>query len=153
MAAPVAIATVQELADWIGAPIEPDTPDYRRAELCLRIASSLVRTEAGRTWLDPEGALIVPVDENAVMVTLYCAGRVFDNREALTREGIDDWSGSMRVDEAGAYLTATEKRMLSHLGGSSFGGLGTIATTRGDYAPSTGGWVPTDTPNVLFPWY
>lgn len=152
MAAPVALATVQELADWIGTPIETGSPDYRRAEQCLRAASALVRTETGRTWLSPDGTLLA-VDENAVMVTLYCAGRVFDNREGMTREGIDDWSGSFKVDEAGAYLTATEKRMLADLGGSSFGGLGTIATTRGDCLPSTTGWVPTDTPNVMFPWY
>lgn len=152
MAAPVALATVQELADWIGAPIEANTAEYRRAEQCLRIASALVRTETGRTWLNPDGELLT-VDENAAMVTLYCAGRVFDNREGMTREGIDDWSGSFKVDEAGAYLTATEKRMLSHLGGSTFGGLSTIATTRGECPPNTGGWVPTDTPNVFFPWY
>ena len=152
MAAPVALATVQELSDWIGAPIEADTAEYRRAEQCLRIASALVRTEAGVSWLDPDGMLL-PVDENATMVTLYCAGRVYDNREGLTREGVDDWSGSFKVDEAGAYLTATERRMLSHLGGSSFGGLSTISTTRGECAPNASGWVPTNTPDVQFPWY
>lgn len=148
-----ALTTVEELADWIGTPIVADTPDYRRAEQCLRIASALVRTEAGKTWLDPDGMLLQVIDENAVMVTLYCAGRVFDNREGMTREGIDDYSGSYKVDESGAYLTATERRMLAHLGVSGFGSLGTIATTRGECRPNGSGWVPTGTPNVLFPWY
>lgn len=148
-----ALASVQELADWIGAPIDADTPDYRRAEQCLRIASALVRTETGKTWLDESGVLADPVDENAVMVTLYCAGRVFDNREGMTREGVDDYSGSYRVDESGAYLTATERRMLAHLSAPAFGALGTISTTRGDCLPDSTGWVPTGTPNALFPWY
>lgn len=141
------LAEVDDLADWIGEPITDGT-DMKRAELCLRIASSLVRTEAGRTWQDP----VETVPEAAFMVTLYCASRVYENREAENQSGVDDWQSSRRVMEAGAYLTATERRQLSRLNKSRFGGLGTVTTTR-DEVRLPSGWVPTDTPNVEFPWY
>ena len=150
MAAPATLAGVTELADWIGEPIPEGSAESKRAEMCLRIASALVRAESGRTWVDGAGRLEA-VPEDAVMVTLYCAGRVFDNREAQTRGSIDDSDGAWRVDESGAYLTASEKRMLSVFRGSAHGGLGVVSTTRGEVAPARG-WVPVeDAPP--FPWY
>lgn len=152
MAAPATLAGVTELADWIGEPIPADSPESKRAEMCLRIASALVRAEAGRTWLGADGIKLDGVPEDAVMVTLYCAGRVFDNREAQTRASIDDSDGQWRVDESGAYLTASEKRMLSKFRKSATGGLGTVATTRGECGRVGGGLVPVvDAPP--FPWY
>ena len=153
MAAPATLAGVAELADWIGEPITNGSVEFKRAELCLRIASALVRRESGRTWLAENGTLTDPVPEDAVMVTLYCAGRVYDNREAQTRGSIDDYDGTWKVDESGAYLTASEKRMLAPFKSNGTGGLGVIATTRGEYAPPVAGWVPTPTPDVYFPWY
>lgn len=153
MATPATLAGVTELADWIGEPIVADSPEGKRAALCLRLASALVRKESGQTWVDDAGALVASVPEDAVMVTLYCASRVFDNRNAQLRGGVDDYSEAWKVDESGAYLTASEKRMLAPFRGGSFSGLGTVATTR-EPAPVLGaGWVPTDTPNVFFPWY
>lgn len=153
MAAPASLAGVQELAEWIGEPIPADSVEAKRAALCLRIASALVRSESGQTWLDDQGTLVVPVPENAVMATLYCAGRVYDNREARTDGAIDDGSGSWKVDEAGAYLTASERRMLSGFRASTNRGIGSIGTTRGSLADSSTGWVPTPTEGVVFPWY
>ena len=140
------LADMWELADWIGEPITRDV-DERRAQMCLRLASALVRAEVGRSW-EPG-----TVPEAAVMVTLYSASRVYENREALSRESIDDYSGDRVVAEAGAYLTASEKNMLAPLRAArQFGGLGVVSTTR-DEAPRPGGWVPTPTPGVQFPWY
>lgn len=153
MAAPATLAGVTELADWLGEPIEAGTADHKRAEQCLRIASVLVREESGRTWLSEAGVLQSPVPDAAVMVTLYCAGRVYENRIAQTQGAIDDGSGSFKVEEAGAYLTASERRMLSPLRRSRSGGLGVVATTRQDSRPVSDGWVPTPTPGVEFPWY
>jgi hypothetical protein len=153
VAAPATLAGVTELADWLGEAIPSESTEFKRAELCLRIASALVRKESGQTWLGAGGALVATVPEDAVMVTLYCASRVFDNRNAQTRGGLDDYSESWKVDESGAYLTASEKRMLSGLRGSGFGGLGSVATTRGGFEPNASGWVPTPTPDVFFPWY
>ncbi|MGC5078466.1 hypothetical protein [Agrococcus sp. DT81.2] len=151
MAEPETLADVSDLADWIGEPIAAGTVDEKRALLCLRLASSLVRVEVGRDWLTETGVLDGAVPDAARMVTLYCASRVYENREAQTRGSIDDFDQGWKVDEAGAYLTASERRMLSGLKRSTTGGLYTVATTRGErHAP--GVWVPTDTPNVYFPW-
>lgn len=141
------LAEVADLSDWIGEPITGEQ-DEKRAAMCLRIASALVRSETGRTWSGSDE----PVPEVAFMVALYCASRVYENREAETQAGLDDWQSSHKVLEAGAYLTASERRMLGSLNRSQFGGLGTVATTRGE-VPEATGWVPTGTPDVYFPWY
>lgn len=151
MAAP-ALATVAELSDWLGEPIAEGTAEYKRAELCLRAASVLVRAEAGRTWLDDGTGDLLEVPDAVRMVTLYCASRVFDNREGQNRWNVDDAGGGWKVDEAGAYLTASEKDTLSGFTGRRFGGLGTVSTTRGDLAGPSTGWVPTQD-GPLFPWY
>lgn len=151
MSAPVPLAEVSELADWLGETIVEGTADHKRALLCLRMASTLVRSAAGQTWIAGDGSLDSP-PEVAVMVTIYCASRVFENREAQTRGAIDDLSESWKVEEAGAYLTASERRQLSSLRGG-VPGLSTVGTTRVEGDVSTSGWVPTGTPDVEFPWY
>lgn len=148
------LATVQELSDWLGEPIDSGSTDDKRAVLCLRAASALVRKESGRTWLNEAGTTLVdPLPEDVKMVTLYCASRIFDNRNAQTRGGIDDYNEGWKVDESGAYLTSSEKRLLSPFRQAVAGGLGTVSTTRATAFDATTGWVPTDTPGVLFPWY
>lgn len=151
MATLTPLVEVQDLADWVGEPITEATPDFKRAEMCIRIASALVRREARQTWVSADGILL-DVPEDAVMVTLYCASRVYDNREAQTRAGIDDHDASFRVDESGAYLTASERRLLSSHRART-GGLSTVATTRSDNDVNALTWVPTDTAGVYFPWY
>lgn len=151
MDAPEPLASVPELADWIGEDIVTGSVDAKRALMCLRMASTLVRAEAGRTWLKSDGELDDP-PEAAVMVTIYCASRVYENREAQTRGGIDDLSESWKVEEAGAYLTVSERRQLAGLRGG-VPGLTTIGTTRVDPASPVCGLVPTGTPDVEFPWY
>lgn len=145
------LATVDELGDWLGESIVENSADWKRAELCLRAASALVRAEAGRTWLTPEGDLEA-VPETVRLVTLYCASRVYDNREGQNRWNIDDAGGGWKVDEAGAYLTASEKDQLSGFAQRRFGGLGTVSTTRGDIGGPVSGWVPTEA-GPPFPWY
>ena len=152
MAEPVTLATVSELADWLGETIDSSTVEGKRAAMCLRIASALVRRESGRTWLDDAGELVDPLPEDVKLVTLYCASRVFDNPNAQTRGGVDDYTEGWKVDEAGAYLTASERRMLAPFRASASSGLGVVSTTRQE-TPAASGWVPTDTPNVYFPWY
>lgn len=153
MATPATLAGVSDLSDWLGEPIAEGSDDAKRAALCLRLASALVRKESGQTWLADDGTL-KDVPEDAFTVTLYCASRVYDNRNAQTSGGLDDYSEGWKVDESGAYLTASEKRLLGALRSSnSFGGLGTVSTTRGGFATGASGWVPTPTPDVFFPWY
>ncbi len=148
------LAGVSDLGDWLNEVIADDSADAKRAVLCLRLASALVRNETGRTFLNPDGTLVDPIPDDVQLVTLYCAGRVYDNREAQTTGGVDDATEGWKVDESGAYLTASEKRMLtSYRTSSTFGGLGTVSTTRMPDRPATAGWVPTPTDGVLFPWY
>lgn len=152
MAESVTLASVDDLADWLGETIPDNSAEARRASMCLRAASALVRKESGRTWLSETGDLVDPLPEDVTMVTLYCASRIFDNREAQTRGGLDDYTEGWKVDEAGAYLTASEKRMLAPFREVSSGGLGVVSTTRRE-TPTAPSWVPTDTPDVFFPWY
>lgn len=139
------LAQPSDLADWIGEPIEADE-DMKRATLCLRIASVLVRDESGRTWEDGD------IPDAAHMVTLYCASRVYENREAETQNGLDNYQASRKVVETGAYLTPSEKAMLASFNRPAHRGLGTVSTTKRETVRPSG-WVPTDTPNVEFPWY
>lgn len=151
--ADVTLASVDDLAEWLGESFTADSPEDKRAVWCLRAASALVRKESGRTWLTDAGELVSPLPDDLVTVTLYCASRVFDNREAQTKGGLDDWSEGWKVEESGAYLTDSERRTVSSYRKSS-GGIGSVATTRGDWVGSTGtGWVPTPTDGVVFPWY
>lgn len=151
MAAPKPLAGVTELAEWLGEDIKEGSADAKRAMLCLRMASTLVRTEAGKTWLTEGGELDSP-PEVAVMVAIYCASRVYENREAQTRGGIDDLTESWKVEEAGAYLTVSERRQVAALRGG-MPGLSTIGTTRVEPVERPSGLVPTGTPGVEFPWY
>lgn len=152
MAEPATLATVEELSDWLGEPIEADSAEGKRAAMCLRAASALVRKESGRTWLTDVGSLDSNIPDDVTMVTLYVASRVYDNRAAQTRGGIDDYQEGWKVDEAGAYLTPSERRMLAPFRAASAGGLGVVSTTRQEPRTLTG-YVPTPTPDAVFPWY
>lgn len=153
MADPVSLATVGELADWLGESITAESAEGKRAAMCLRAASALVRKESGRAWLTEAGSLVDPLPEDVKMVTLYCASRIFDNRSAQTRGGVDDYTEGWKVDEAGAYLTSSERRLLAPFRAAVAGGLGVVSTTRREPPVAGSGWVPTDTPDVFFPWY
>ena len=153
MADPVTLATVGELADWLGETIIENTTEGKRAAMCLRAASALVRKESGRTWLTEAGEVVSPLPEEVRMVTLYCASRVFDNRNAQTRGALDDYQEGWKVDEAGAYLTSSERRQLAPFRSATASGLGVVSTTRREGPAVGSGWVPTDTPDVFFPWY
>ncbi len=133
MALPV-LATVAELADWIGEPItEPS--DAKRAQGVLRLASALVRNATGgKTWAEGE-QLLPDIPDDLGLVTLACAARGYTNPEAATTEGIDDGQLGRVVEEAGLYLTESEKRLLEPYSAKPFRGLSTVATTRGESAP------------------
>ncbi len=47
------LAGVTDLGDWLNEVIAPDSADAKRAVLCLRLASALVRNETGRTSSTP----------------------------------------------------------------------------------------------------
>lgn len=129
------LATVEELSDHIGEPIETGSLDAKRAEGALRAASSLVRHESGdRKWLDPDNPEQVNPDfpEELWIVVLDSASRKYLNPEGFEQEREDNWYGSRKVQEAGVYLTASELAIVAPYAGTKHGGLRTIATTRED---------------------
>lgn len=145
------LATVTDLSDWIGEPIVEEE-DTKRATGVLRAASSLVRAYAGRTWLDETDAL-GDVPDGVNDVVLAVAGRGYTNPEGWTGERQDDWGGSGRkVEEAGLYLTASERLVLDEHRPAKVSGIGFLATTRVDRPAPGYGWVPTEG-GPLFPWY
>lgn len=132
-------ATVDELAEWLGEPIDEDT-DQRRAERVLRAASNLVRSYTRQQWTDEHGDLRDGLPEALADVTLSCAARYYVNPNAETQwtSQIDDAmdGGGRKVESSGIYLTESEQRMLDGVREQASGvvakSVASIATTRGD---------------------
>ena len=128
-------ATVSQLAEWLGEDIDETSADGRRAAMALRFASNRIRAYTRRMWEEPD------LPEALQDVCLTCAGRLWSNPNAETQwtRQIDDAmdGGSRKVDEAGAYLTASEKETLDQLVADQspvIAGLGTLRSTRGESA-------------------
>ncbi len=110
----------------------------------MAAVSSLVRSEAGRTW---EG-LAVPDD--IVVVVLDMAARVYRNPANMAQESLGSWSGTYAPGAlAGLAFTAAERRILGRY--RTQRGLWTMGTTRNDgFGDDV--FVPVvDAPP--FPWY
>lgn len=134
MMAATPLASVEDLAGWLGEPIADDA-DKKRAGWLLRRASSLVNEEADRIR-DPWTAATVPPGVQEIV--LSCAARAYDNPEGWTGERLDDWMGTgKKVDEAGLFLTATERRALLAYAPSGPSGVGILRTTREVWPPAT----------------
>lgn len=136
MAFKPSLATVADLAEWLGESIDANTPDGKRAATQLAMASSLVRRETGRTWLDDSGAALDDVPDDVALVTLACAARGYTNPRGLTdvSEALDDYNRreQTKVEESGLYLTASEIALLAPFAGVAHQGLTTVTTTRGE---------------------
>ena len=129
------------LGEWLGEDLS-DEKDRKRAERCLRAASTLIRRYTKRDWAQE------PRPDDLEDVCLAAAGRFWANPDGQTQwtRQIDDAmdGGSRKVDEAGVYLTASERRILDGLVADEsplVGGLGVIGTTRGEAAsPDMARW-------------
>ena len=135
------LATVQDLADWIG---EDNLDGDPRATAVLRRASALVRSEAGMEWADGPGmewAGGAPEDVQGVVVA--AAARVWTNPNAAIQRSAGSFSERLSERAAdGLYLTDEERRILSRYSPSRFG-VGTIRTYREDGYGGGAVWVPT----------
>ena len=129
------LAQVAELANYIGEAISYST-DVKQAESFLDAASSLVLSHAGEPgWTDQD------VPQVAKFAVLACAARAYTNPDGWTSEAVDDWRGSGRkVEEAGLYLTASERASLARFRPRR--PFGTVSTTR-DPELVGRGFVPT----------
>ena len=152
MVTPQPLASVTELADWVGEPIPEGSPDASRAAAVLRLASALVRTFVGRAWADPTNPAD-PVPAGVVEVVLQVAGRGFTNPEGWGNERLDDWGAGQRpVEEWGLYLTASEKAILAEYRPSKPRGIGALSTFRESVPDPWAGLVPTPDGQPI-PWW
>ena len=145
------LASVTELADWLGEPIEADSVDAKRAGMVLAYASVLVRDHTGRDWAEEINTDRLP--EKVRMVTLQAAARGYSNPDSWGNERLDDWGGSGRpIEELGMYLTATEKAILGSFRPRTVSGLGVVRLSRDAEVDGLTGYVPSaDGPPI--PWY
>lgn len=116
------LATLDELEVRIG-----QQDEAARAEAVLRDASSLVRSEAGKTWVNDTN-VVTGVPDMVVTLVLKVAKRAIDNPEGLTGETYPEYAWRKDGAEDGVYLTDKECRIARKLGGKS--GLWTQQTTR-----------------------
>jgi len=152
--APAPLASVTDLAEYLGESFAETSAEGKRAAWALRMASALVRAEVGVTWLEPDGSLSPSVPEDAVLVTLAAAGRAFVNPKGLEQasEGIDDYNFREQYAEVGVYLTATERSLLGRLAETYAGGIGTVTVERGDLNPEFC-WDDGSEERILPPYY
>ena len=146
------LASVTELADWLGEPIEADSVDAKRAGMVLNYASVLVREHTGQEWAD-DALLAGGIPEKVRMVTLQVAARGYSNPDSWGNERLDDWgAGGRPIEELGMYLTATEKAILAGFRPSQARGLGIVRLSRDVEVDGLTGHVPSaGGPPV--PWY
>lgn len=141
MAALPPLATLTDLEGWLGSPLGSDGP---RAEAVLDAVSSMIRSEAGRTW---EGEV---VPDDVATVTLTAAARVFRNPDGYSSERVGSYSYQFSGGADGLSLTREERAIVARYR-TSPRGLWSQPFTRGDGA-STTVFVPVvDAPP--FPWY
>lgn len=104
--------------------------DLARAEAALSDVSSLVRQEAGKLWVDTEGALS-GVPDVVATVTVTAALRAYRNPDGLSSESIGGvYSYSLGAEaQAGIYLTDVEARAVRAAArGAGGGGAYTVGT-------------------------
>lgn len=116
------LTTLSELEIRAGAQDEA-----ARAEAVLVDASSLIRDEAGKTWVNDLGN-IADVPDMVVTLVLKVAKRALDNPEGLSGETYPEYAWRKEGAEDGVYLTDKECKIARRLGGRT--GLWTQQTTR-----------------------
>ena len=98
--------------------------DLARAEAALEDASALVRDEAGRSWVDEDGAVTAP--PAIVTVTLKAARRAYVNPNGFQSEQTGPFAYQLPRGETGVDLTEAERRVVRRAAGRH--GLGTLVT-------------------------
>ena len=128
MAALPPLASIEQLAELLGEDVVTDG----RALALLEHASTLVRSQAGLTWVDAAGDLLPDIPPAASEVTAAVAARAWRRPDDTVQETTGPFSATFGGQ--GIYLTKWEKSVLQsdQVTGRSFGGISTITTTGGD---------------------
>lgn len=123
---PDQLATVDELAAWMGVSFEEE--DIARAAFILRVASGAARQISGRFWPD-RGAADFPITVRGIV--LAAARREFENPRRVTYEvkGPESATYSQAAVPPGFFTDAEQKFLLRFRSG---GGLFTIRTHKDD---------------------
>lgn len=107
--------------------------DLARANASLEDASSLVRAEAGKPWLDGDD---VTAPAQVVTIVIKAALREYKNPDGFTSEQIGDYS--YRTDATGGvYLTEEERRIVRNAAGTGGAGLYDVRIQSSYYDPKT----------------
>lgn len=120
-----ALASVSALATWLHATIDDEDA---RAQAVLATASTLVRSRAGKNWVDAEGALESDIPDGIGQVVVLVAARLWLNPTSATQTTTGPFAASW---SSGFELTDAEAAMVDDaIGATKIRGLGVISTTR-----------------------
>jgi hypothetical protein len=114
----VPLATVEDMETRLGKAI-PEGLERDRAQALLADASTLVRHEVGRTWVDAEGDL-ENVPDVAVMTAISAAIRAWYNPSQIESAQL----GAVSIRYGDVWLTAVER---DRLGTLNTGRAGTLS--------------------------
>jgi hypothetical protein len=128
------LATIDDFADRI-----PDgiAGQEARAQAMLDDASALIRSEAGKTWLDEDVPDIIRT------TCMSAAKRAFLNPEGISAVALDGNSASFVTGSPDVFLTSAEKKAVRKAAGRT--GVWSLSTTRSeDDLPDVPSVVDTD---------
>lgn len=122
------LASVTDLEARLGYdPNSLEGPDLARAKAALADASTLVRDEARRTWVDTSGVVTAP--DVIIRVTLGAAQRNFSNPDDVVQEATGPFSRRYAEGSTGVYLTKKEVDIVRRFRPTG-GGLWSLRTER-----------------------
>lgn len=124
-----AFARVEDLAARRpGGVLEGDRP---RAQAALDDASTLIRTEVGKDWVNETDPTKLAADVPAIFLTVAChaAKRAIDNPEGVQSEALaQGYSASYANSSSDVYLTKAETAKVRK--GAGLSNVWTLPTTR-----------------------
>lgn len=125
------LAIVRDLEDRMRRTFDTDE-DLSWAESVLNEASTLVRAESGKDWLDPDDATSVLAPDIVKTITVRVAQRAIQNPDGYSSESAGDYSYQRNGvgGDGSLFLTEWEKEMLGKVAGKSK--LWTQPLTRGE---------------------
>lgn len=125
-----ALATLQDLEDRLGSPLDPSV--YPQAFARLADASEIVRAYAGEDWLNDDGAALADdVPGQLAGVVASMVERATRNPAGTTSETAGPFQRSFGPAASDRlYLTRAEKSVVRRAVGAL--NVGSLSTTRGD---------------------
>jgi len=113
-----ALATYEDITARMAA------SDRTRALAAIADASALIHAETGNAWVGDDGALVADVPAIAKTVCCKVVQRIITNPEGTTSESLGPFTESYGSASNDAYLTASERRILSKaVSGSAIGSV------------------------------